>query len=107
MKALIVGADRVDTIRAEINRRAADFGRRGRIDHWDGRKVGDSRREIPSDTHLVVVVCDRANHMLMNSVKKQALRLRIPVVYCRHSATELRERLYSLEFPPPGNRHLN
>lgn len=97
VNALIVGADRVDSIRAEINRRAAETGRHGAIDHWDGRKAGDSRREIPNDTQLVVIVCDRASHMLMRSVRSQAQRRKIPVVFCRHSAIELRQRLCELD----------
>ncbi|NTV11412.1 MAG: DUF2325 domain-containing protein [Zoogloea sp.] len=96
MKALIVGADRIDGIRAEIFRHAEAFDRPGCINHWNGRKVGDSLREIPSDTRLIVIVCDRASHMLMRSVRNQALRRNIPIVFCRHSATELRQRLGEL-----------
>ena len=93
MTALIVGADKVDTIRAEIFRIAGHLGITGDADHWAGRKVGDSRREIPRDTRLVVIVCDRASHMLMKNVRNQAERRNIPIIFCRHSATELRERL--------------
>lgn len=96
MNALIVGADRVHTIRAEISRIAPHLGLSGTTDHWDGRKAGDAKREVPQDVSLVVIVCDRASHMLVNSVRKQADRRNIPVVFCRHSATELRERLTNL-----------
>lgn len=95
MQALIVGADRVDTIRAEILRVGSQLGIE-KVDHWPGRKASESRRAIPSRTRLVVFVCDRANHMLMKNVRKQAEDLGIPMVFCRHSVLEVRERLDDL-----------
>ena len=95
MQALIVGADRIDTIRAEILRVAGRFGIR-HVNHWPGRKASESRRNIPQRTGLIVFVCDRANHMMMKNVRKQAESLGIPMVFCRHSATEVRERLDDL-----------
>ena len=55
MTALIVGADKVETIRAEIFKVAGHLGLSGDADHWAGRKVGDSRREIPRDTRIELV----------------------------------------------------
>jgi len=95
MQALIVGADRVETIRAEIDRVADRLGIR-EVDHWPGRKAGDGRRQLSRRTRLVVFVCDRSNHMLMRHVRRQAEDLGVPMVFCRHSATELRERLEGL-----------
>lgn len=95
MQAVIVGADRIEGIRAEILRVADEFGIKD-IDHWTGRKASESRRQLPSRTGLVVFMCDRANHMLMKNVRKQAEGLGIPMVFCRHSATEVRERLEDL-----------
>lgn len=95
MQVLIVGADRVETIRAEIFRVAGRLGIRD-VDHWPGRKAGEGRRVLSSRTRLVVFVCDRANHMLMRHVRRQAQEQGVPMVFCRHSATELRERLEGL-----------
>lgn len=95
MQALIVGADRVEGIRAEILRHADQFGIRD-IEHWPGRKVSDTSRQLPRKTGLVVFMCDRANHMLMRNVRKQAADMGIPMVFCRHSVTDLRERLGEL-----------
>lgn len=94
MKALVVGADRIDAIRAELER-TAPFGVR-RTEHWSGRQVGDVRRAIPGDTRLVVVLCDRVNHDLLHSVRRQAGRRGLPVVYCRHSLVELRDKVARL-----------
>ena len=95
MQALIVGADRVDTIRVEIMRVADQLGIHN-VNHWPGRKASESRRNIPQTTGLVVFVCDRANHMMMKNVRKQAESLGIPMVFCRHSATDVREQLDDL-----------
>ena len=95
MQALIVGADRIEGIRAEIYRLGAQLGIR-EVDHWTGRKVADCRRSLSRRTGLVIFMCDRANHMLMRNVRKQAEDMGIPMVFCRHSATELRERLEDL-----------
>jgi hypothetical protein len=74
---------------------ADQFGIKG-IDHWTGRKASENRRQLSRRTGLVVFMCDRANHMLMRNVRKQAEDLGIPMVFCRHSATEVRERLDEL-----------
>ena len=95
MQALIVGADKIEGIKAEIFRVADQLGIRD-IDHWTGRKVSDCRRSLSKQTGLVIFMCDRANHMLMRNVRKQAEELGIPMVFCRHSATEVRERLEGL-----------
>ena len=95
MQAVIVGADRIEGIRSEILRVADQFGIKG-IDHWTGRKAAENRRQLSCRTGLVVFMCDRANHMLMRNVRKQAEEMGIPVVFARHSATEVRERLDDL-----------
>lgn len=91
MRALVVGADRVDAIRAELER-AAHLGV-SRTEHWSGRHVADKRRPIPIDTRLVVVLCDRINHDLLYSVRRQAASRGLPVVYCRHSLVDMRDKL--------------
>jgi len=97
MKALIVGADHVDPIKQELkqNHRLAGLTT---TEHWTGRKVGDERRKIPTGTALIVVICDRINHKLLRSVREQARRNDVPLLYARHSLTEIREKLASLEF---------
>ncbi|WP_459949150.1 DUF2325 domain-containing protein [Denitratisoma sp. agr-D3] len=95
MQALIVGADRVDTLRAEILRSGSRLGIES-VAHWPGRKVSDCRRTIPHCTRLVIFVCDRTNHMLMRNVRKQAESMAIPMVFCRHSVLEIHACLAGL-----------
>ncbi|PKO82722.1 MAG: hypothetical protein CVU19_00320 [Betaproteobacteria bacterium HGW-Betaproteobacteria-13] len=91
MKALIVGADKVRALRNELEQ----FPSIGvqRTEHWSGRHVGDVRRQIPSDTGVVIVLCDRVNHDLLFSVRRQAASRGLPVVYCRHSVIDMRDKL--------------
>ncbi len=96
MTALIVGADRVEPIRQEIVRLASGIGI-SRTEHWSGRKNGDVKRCIPGGTRLVVVMCDRVSHPLLSSVRKQADKLRVPVIFCRHSIIDMRDKLSRLQ----------
>lgn len=96
-RALVVGADRVDAIRAELEQ-SAHLGVT-RTEHWSGRQVGDNRRAIPSDTRFVVVLCDRINHDLLYSVRRQAESRGVPVVYCRHSLVDMRDKLARFVVP--------
>lgn len=91
MRALIVGADRVRGIREEVEQ-SRPFGVT-RTDCWDGRHVGDVRRVIPADTRLVIVLCDRLNHNLLASVRRQAEDRSLPLVYCRHSRVDVRDKI--------------
>lgn len=95
MKALIVGADHVDPIKEELVGNPYFCGVTV-TEHWTGRKVGDERRKIPLGTGLVVVICNRLNHQLLRSVREQARRRSLPMLYARHSLTEIREKLASL-----------
>lgn len=98
MKALIVGADHIEPIRYELANGSICGGVTVTA-HWTGRKVGDERRKIPSDTGLVVVICDRINHQLLRNVRDQAKRRDLPLLYARHSLTEIREKLVGMALP--------
>lgn len=95
MKALIVGADHVDPIKHELTQ-STHFRSFSSTEHWTGRKVGDERRKIPGNTGLIVVICDRINHKLLRNVREQARRQDVPLLYARHSLTEIREKLAGL-----------
>lgn len=95
MNALIVGADHIEPIRQELVRLGEALGIT-RTEHWSGRHVGDCRRQISCDTRLIVVICSRLSHPLLHSVRRQAGRLGVPVIYARHSLVELRDKLGAL-----------
>ena len=98
MKALVVGADRVRSICAELEQ-SGPLGVT-RTECWSGRQPADARRAIPADTRVVVVLCDRVNHNLLHSVRRQADGRGLPVLYCRHSVVDVREKLARLVANP-------
>jgi hypothetical protein len=88
MTALIVGGDYVDSLKREIVAHGhAD------VEHWSGRKSGFSRRTLPEHAQLIVVLCDYVNHNLALTLKRQARRSGAALLFCRHSAHELRQKL--------------
>jgi hypothetical protein len=103
MTALIVGADRIEPIREELVRSSNPICVT-HTEHWSGRKAGDLRRVVPDGTRLIVVVCDRVNHSLLASVRRQAGKLGVPMIYCRHSLLDLRQKLAGIRPPASESR---
>ena len=88
MKTLVIGGDRIDSIRRELT----EFGRHD-IEHWAGRKPADTRRAIPARCDLVIIVTDFLSHNMLYSATVRATRLGLPIIYSRRSAVELRSKL--------------
>jgi hypothetical protein len=88
MTTLVIGGDRIDSIRREL----AEHGLED-IEHWGGRKPADARRAIPSRVELVVMVTDQLSHNMLYNATIRATRLGLPIVHCRRSAVELRAKL--------------
>ncbi|MBS0299209.1 MAG: DUF2325 domain-containing protein [Gammaproteobacteria bacterium] len=97
MTVLIVGGDYITSFKHFI---AAQ--RNARIEHWSGRAKGFNKRQLPSETQLVIVICDFINHNLANSIKEQASRNGIPLVYCHRSVNELKRKLMDV-YPADKN----
>jgi hypothetical protein len=88
MKAVLVGGDYVEQIVAELASRGYT-----RVEHWVGRKQGDTRRALPAGVSLVVVLTDYTSHPLLRHLRSEAQRRGVPVVYSRRSLVEVRQRL--------------
>ena len=88
MSALIAGGDYVETLKREI----LAYGHTD-VEHWSGRKAGFARRSLPGNARLIVVLCDYVNHNLAITLKRQARRSGAALLFCRHSAHELRRKL--------------
>nr|MBI3612059.1 DUF2325 domain-containing protein [Nitrospirota bacterium] len=91
MRALVVGGDHVEVIKKAMAARGVR-----RIEHWDGRKAGHSRRTIPKDTAVVVIFWDNVSHELARNVRRLAWHLGLPVVYCRRALGPIRQTLETL-----------
>lgn len=85
---LIVGGDRIDGIKQVL----ANYGAQ-RIQHWPGRKVGDSNKVIPQDTKAIVLITDWISHAFTHKVKKHAIKRGIKVIYTPNGATALHGKL--------------
>jgi hypothetical protein len=88
MRALLIGGDYVEQIVDEL----ASHGY-SRVEHWNGRKQGDTRRAIPRDVSLVLVLTDYTSHPLLKHLRQEAQRNGVSVVYSRRSLVEVRQRL--------------
>jgi len=88
MTTLVIGGDRIDTIRRELAEHGLD-----NVEHWGGRKPADARRAIPARVKLVVMVTDQLNHSMLYNATIRATRLGLPIIYSRRSAHELRSKL--------------
>ncbi|PKO47916.1 MAG: hypothetical protein CVU29_00610 [Betaproteobacteria bacterium HGW-Betaproteobacteria-22] len=86
--ALIVGGDQIDGIKQVLT----SFGV-NTINHWSGRKVGDSNRVIPHDTKIIVLITNWISHSITHKVKRNATKRGIKVIYTPNGATALHTRL--------------
>lgn len=84
MTVLIVGGDYIASLKQKITAHGY-----ARIEHWNGRKKGFTKRALPGNTKLVVIIYDYVSHSLANSVKNQASRIGIPMIFCRRSMHEI------------------
>jgi len=88
MKALLVGADRLGNIPDTLQ----SFGIKDFI-HWDGRKKGMRKLEIPGEVDMVIVFYDFIEHNITEIVKEKAKQSKIPCVFSRRACSDLVKRL--------------
>ena len=86
--ALIVGGDQIDGIKQVL----INYGIT-EINHWSGRKVGDSNKVIPSDTKFIVLITNWISHSITHKIKKNALKRGIQVIYTPNGSAALQNRL--------------
>jgi hypothetical protein len=89
--ALIVGGDQIDGIKQVL----INYGIT-EINHWSGRKVGDSNKIIPYDTKFIVLITNWISHSITYKVKKNALKRGIQVIYTPNGSAALHNRLLNL-----------
>lgn len=92
MTTLIVGGDRVSPYRDYLHARGY-----APVRHWDGRRGSDSRRALPVDMRLMVIIVDQVNHGLAGKMRRLAKERGVPVIHCRRSLPQLAEALGSVE----------
>lgn len=92
MTAVIVGGDRVAPYQDYLHRRGY-----APVRHWDGRRGSDSRRAIPADARLMVIMVDQVNHGLAGKMRRLARERGVPVIFCQRSLPQLAAELRLLE----------
>ena len=85
---LIVGGDQIDGIKQVLNNHGVD-----QINHWSGRKSGDSNKVIPLDTKIIVLITNWISHSITHKIKRSAIKRGIKVIYTPNGATALHNRL--------------
>ncbi len=85
---LIVGGDQIDGIKQVLNKHGVDD-----INHWPGRKAGDTHKVIPHDTRVIIFITNWISHSITHKVKKNAIKRGIRLIYATNGATALHNRL--------------
>lgn len=80
---LIVGGDQVDGIKEVFGHYGID-----QINHWSGRKAGDSNKVIPQNTKVIVLITKWINHSITYKLKRNAVRRGIKVIYTPNGSRE-------------------
>ena len=80
MGILVVGGDRIENIKNKLKENGID-----KIVHVTGRKKGDRKIKIPSNTDLVMILIDYIGHNLAEIVKQQSKQNNITIVFCKNS----------------------
>ena len=83
MTVLIVGGDRLGNIPKELRKDGVN-----EVIHWTGRAKSFCNKEVPKNVDWVIVLYDFTNHVLMNSVKRQAKMKKIPISFGRRTVLQ-------------------
>lgn len=78
MKILIVGADRLGDIPANLRERGVK-----EIIHWSGRAKGQRKWELPHNLSGAIIFYDFIAHPLMHKLKKELKQRHVPITYAR------------------------
>lgn len=89
---LIVGGDQIDGIKQVLDKHGMDH-----INHWSGRKAGDSNKVIPHDTKIIVLITNWISHSITHKVKRNAIKRGIQVIYTPNGSNALHKRLQKID----------
>ena len=88
MSVLIIGADRLGNIPEFLSSKGIDA-----YTHWDGRKKGMRKMDVPDNTEMIIVFTDFVEHRLTERIKEIAKEKSIPCVYSRRAISDLSVKL--------------
>lgn len=88
MSVLVVGGDKLGNIEDKLAQ--SGFSN---IFHITGRKSGDRKIKIPSDTDLVLILVDYIEHPLMNIIKKETRKQGIELVFSKRAWSHIENKI--------------
>lgn len=97
MTTLVIGGDKIASIKRELS----SLGYHD-VEHWHGRNPAHAHREVPKRTKLVVMMIDQLNHSLLKSARIDVEKRGLPIVYCKRSVSQLREKIGALKTSAEG-----
>ena len=77
---LVVGGDKIGNITKKLEQEGFK-----EVIHLDGRNTQMTRREIPRNVDLILVLTDHINHNLSIVIKRKARKQEIPIRFSKHS----------------------
>jgi hypothetical protein len=80
---LIVGGDQIEGIKEVFE----NYGI-VQVNHWSGRKAGDSNKVIPQNTKVIVLITKWINHSITYKLKRNAVKRGIKVIYTPNGSRE-------------------
>lgn len=84
MSVLVIGGDKIDSISSVLQ----DFSFK-KITHWDARNPSITKKEIPQDVQLVIMLTNFLNHNAMNKFKNEAKRKAIEFICAKRSESSV------------------
>lgn len=91
LSAVVVGADRLGNIPDVLKGHNISI-----VQHISGREPAHQKKkslQLPSGTHLLILLTDFLGHNVMKTFRAAAQRSGIPVLICRRSVCSMKQAL--------------
>ena len=90
MSVLLIGGDKVTKLEALLKSLGAT-----KTTHWDSRRNSTSRKIIPVNTDVVIMLTDFLKHNTMSYFKKSAKKQEIPLLCVRRGSKSIGDEFLS------------
>lgn len=88
MSVLVIGGDKLGNIKDYLKQNGFN-----EINHITGRKKGDLKVEIPTDTDVVLVLTDFIGHQMTKTIKSRSKSSNAKVIYSKRAISYLEQSL--------------
>ncbi|MCD6430879.1 MAG: DUF2325 domain-containing protein [Deltaproteobacteria bacterium] len=84
MSILIIGADRIKSIKPKLNNLGAT-----KITHWTARNRNVTKMSIPEHVEMVIFFTDFLHHVAARHLKSRVKSMGLSIFYCRRVWSEI------------------